>query len=63
MSQEIEPDNIIEFPTRQIEQIGGMYMDLGAMTLLELQVLEAETSDKFKEFHTDLTITRPQRGC
>jgi hypothetical protein len=28
------------------------------MTLLELQVLEAETSDKFKEFHTDLTIIR-----
>ena len=58
MSQEIEPDNMIEFPTRQIEQIGGMYMDLGAMTLLELQVLEAEASDKFKEFHTDLTIIR-----
>jgi hypothetical protein len=38
-------------------------MDLGAMTLLELQVLEAEASDKFKEFHTNLTITRPQRGC
>lgn len=36
MSHEIEPDNIIEFPTRQIEQIGGMCMDLGAMTLPEM---------------------------
>ena len=28
------------------------------MTLLELEVLEAEASDRFMEVHTDLTILR-----
>ena len=55
MSQEIEPDNIIEF--RAADRANWQH-DLGVMTLPELQVLEAETSDKFKEFHTDLTIIR-----
>jgi hypothetical protein len=53
MSQEIQPDNVIEFPARQIERINGTELDLGAMTLLELEVLEAETSDRFMEVHTD----------
>jgi hypothetical protein len=55
---EAEQDNVIEFIGRQIEHINGVAMDLGRMTLLELKVLEAETSDRFMQVHTDLTILR-----
>jgi hypothetical protein len=58
MSQEIQPDNVIEFPGRQIERINGIKLNLGAMTLLELEVLEVECSERFADPHTDLTIIR-----
>jgi hypothetical protein len=62
MSQEIQPDNVIEFPVRQIERINGTELNLGAMTLLELQVLEVQCSEWFAEAHTDLTIVRDTLG-
>jgi hypothetical protein len=57
MSQEI-PNNIINFPARQIERVNGIELNLGALTLLELQALEVQCSERFAEAHTDLTIVR-----
>jgi hypothetical protein len=53
-----EHDNVIEFRPRQTEQIAGVAIHLGHLTLLELQVLEVQCSERFQEAHTDLTIVR-----
>jgi Zn finger protein HypA/HybF involved in hydrogenase expression len=49
---------IIQFSQRQIERINGIKLNLGRLSLLELQVLEVQCSERFQEAHTDLTIVR-----
>jgi hypothetical protein len=51
-------DNVIPFRHRYVERINGNEIDLGNLTLLELQVLEVQCSERFAEAHTDLTIVR-----
>jgi hypothetical protein len=53
-----EQENVIPFPQRQIERINGCRLNLTAMSDLELQVLEAQVSDRFVEVHSELEIVR-----
>ena len=53
-----EQAKVIPFPQRQIEQINGMELDLGTLTLLELHVLEVQCSERFAQAHQELRAVR-----
>jgi hypothetical protein len=53
-----EQAQIIPFRQRDIERINGIALDLGKMTLLELQVLEVQCSERFQDVHHELTVVR-----
>jgi hypothetical protein len=55
---ESQDSNIVEFRQRERYQINGIELDLGRLTLLELQVLVQQCQERFMEAHTDLTIVR-----
>jgi hypothetical protein len=58
---EMPPDNVIYMRERYVERINGIKMDLGKLSLSELQLLEEQCKWRFMEAHTDLVIVRDVR--
>jgi hypothetical protein len=55
---EQEQAQIRPFRPRRIERINDIPLDLGAMTLLELQVLEQQCNERFAQAHAELKMVR-----
>ena len=52
---------VIQFPQRYVERINGIEIDLGRLTLLELQLLEEQCNERFKDAHHELVVVRDVR--
>jgi hypothetical protein len=53
-----EQAQIIPFHQRYVERINGIRIDLGRMSLLELQLLEEQCNERFKDAHHELVVVR-----
>lgn len=49
---------ILPFTPRKTQEIDGQQIDLGRATLLELQVLEQQCSERFAQAHRELKSVR-----
>src|SRR5215208_2135142 len=53
-----EQAHIIAFRQRYVERSNGVKIDLGPMTLFELQLLEEQCNERFKDAHHELVVVR-----
>jgi hypothetical protein len=53
-----EQAQIIPFRQRYVERIAGIKIDLGRMSLLELQLLEEQCNERFNDAHHELVVVR-----
>lgn len=56
-----EQAQIIAFPSRHVERINGIEIDLGRLSLVELQLLEQQCNERFKDAHHELVVVRDVR--
>jgi hypothetical protein len=46
------------FHRRYVERLNGIKLNLGRMSLLELQLLEEQCDEQFKDAHHELVVVR-----